>query len=222
MKKQPKYEEGQFSFKVQLRENQNNVLNFFRSQPISILTGDPGTAKTFLSLHYALSLLKDGAIKEIIISKPLQEVGKSMGFLPGTEAEKVSVYLEPYQDNIDTLIGDSHFTRLIKEKKIRFETINFSRGKTFKNAVVIMDEAQNLSLHQLITFITRLDDSSRLIILGDELQADIKDSGLNILRTKITPGIEDIGFMELSDEYQMRNATIVALYKNYKTYLSTL
>lgn len=197
---------------------QKQVGNFLRSNQLSILTGDPGTAKTFLSIHYGLTLLRDGAITEIVLSKPIQEVGKSMGFLPGTEEEKISAYMDSYTATFDKILGMGSYSYLVKAKKVRFEPVNFVRGTTFENSLVILDEAQGLTLHELITFATRLSDSSKMIILGDVYQADIKNSGLPQFK-KIVNNIEGVGQLELGDEFQMRSGLVLSMYKNYKKYL---
>lgn len=197
---------------------QKQVGNFLRSNQLSILTGDPGTAKTFLSIYYGLQLLRDGAIAEIILSKPIQEVGKSMGFLPGSEEEKISAYMDSYTATFDKLLGVGAYGYLVKASKVRFEPVNFVRGTTFENALVILDEAQGLTLHELITFATRLSDSAKMIILGDVYQADIKNSGLPQFK-KITNNIQGIGQMELGDEFQMRSGLVLEMYRNYKKHL---
>lgn len=197
---------------------QKQVGNFLRSNQLSILTGDPGTAKTFLSIHYGLTLLRDGAITEIVLSKPIQEVGKSMGFLPGTEEEKISAYMDSYTATFDKILGIGSYSYLVKAKRIRFEPVNFVRGTTFENSLVILDEAQGLTLHELITFATRLSDSSKMIILGDVYQADIRNSGLPQFK-KIVDGIEGVGQLELGDEFQMRSGLVLSMYKNYKKHL---
>lgn len=199
---------------------QKKVLNFFRSNSISILTGDPGTGKTYSACYYGLSLIKASAINKIIISKPIVEVGKSMGFLPGDLKEKTDVYMSSYISNIDKIGGEGRFRQLSNGGKVVFEPVNFVRGDTFENALVILDEAQGLTLHELITFVTRLSETSQLIIMGDPYQADIKNSGLIPFIKEIATGIDGIGHMELGDEYQMRHPMIVGLYKNYKKYLS--
>jgi phosphate starvation-inducible PhoH-like protein len=210
------------NFECQYTSLQKKVLNFFRSNSISLLTGDPGTGKTFCALYYALMLLKDKAISEIVISKPIVEVGKSMGFLPGTEEEKVEAYMASYASNIDKIAGMGSYKYLLMNKKIRFEPVNFVRGTTFDNALVILDEAQGLTLHELVTFSTRLSQTSQLIMMGDPFQADIRNSGFTTFIDVIANDIPGVGKMELGEEYQMRHPMIVQLYKNYKQHLSTL
>lgn len=218
-KKQEYHPKGSLEFLISYTKLQKAVINFFRSNNISILTGDPGTSKTFCSIYYALMMLRDDAIEKIVISKPLIEVGSSIGFLPGSEEEKTSVYLDSYINIFKKIIGEGAYRSLVNGKKIVFQPVNFVRGDTFENCLVIMDEAQGLTLHELITFSTRLHENSQMLILGDEFQADIKRSGLSPFK-QITRGIDRIGQMELGDEYQMRNPMIVSLYKNYKSYLN--
>jgi phosphate starvation-inducible PhoH-like protein len=174
---------------------QKQVGNFLKSNQLSILTGDPGTAKTFLSIYYGLNLLKDGAITEIILSKPIQEVGKSMGFLPGSEEDKISAYMDSYTATFDKLLGVGGYGYLVKSKRVRFEPVNF-----------------------VITFATRLSDSAKMIILGDVYQADIRNSGLPQFK-KIVSDIQGIGQMELGDEFQMRSGLVLQMYRNYKKHL---
>jgi phosphate starvation-inducible PhoH-like protein len=217
MRKQTKH--STFNFECQYSNLQKKVINFYRTNTVSIITGDPGTGKTFTAIYYALMMLKDGAVEEIIISKPLIEVGSKLGFLPGTEQEKVSVYMDSYAGTFKKIIGEGPYNNLLNSKKVRFEPVNYVRGTTFENAIVIMDESQGLSLHELVTFVTRISESSQLILLGDLWQADIKNSGLDPF-IRIARGIDKIDHMELGDEYQMRNPMIVNLYKNYKQYLA--
>lgn len=197
---------------------QKPIINFFRSNNVSILTGDAGTGKSWIALYYALMKLKEGSINEIIISKPLIEVGTRMGFLPGPQDEKQEPYLSSYEGAIKKIIGDVQYKRLIFDKKLRFQPVNFVRGENFEKCLVIMDEAQGLTLHELITWVTRLNQDSQMLILGDIFQADIRNSGLAPF-LQIAKGIEGIDHMELGDEHQMRNPMIVHLYKNYKQYL---
>lgn len=208
-----------FNFEYKYTTLQKKVLNFYRSNKVSIVTGDPGTGKSFTAIYYGLMLLADGAIDEIVITKPLIEVGSKLGFLPGSEQEKTSVYMDSYNATFKKIIGEGAFTSIMNAKKIRFEPVNYVRGTTFENSLVIMDEAQGFTLHEIITFVTRVSESSQLIVLGDLWQADIKNSGFDPF-IQICRNIGGIDHMELGDEYQMRNPMIVELYKNYKKYLS--
>ena len=220
MRKTKEFNNSKFNFKISYTELQKEVLNFFRSNEVSILTGDPGTGKTTLSIYYGLQLLKDGAIEKLIISKPLIEVGSSIGFLPGSEQEKTDVYLESYKSTFIKLIGVEAYTSLLNSKKIEFKPVNYIRGTNLEYSFVIMDEVQGLTLHELVTFVTRLSSTSKMVLCGDVYQKDIKNSGI-VPFLNIVKGIDGIGVKELGQEFQMRNPMFVKLYDNYKKHLNT-
>jgi phosphate starvation-inducible PhoH-like protein len=213
------YQDSTISINCELVPIQKSVINFFKSNQLSILTGDPGTAKTFLAMYHALNLLKDNAITKIIISRPIQEVGKSMGFLPGSKDEKIEEYTKSFRHACNKIMGLGKFEHLLKIGKIVFEPVNFSRGDNFEYCYVILDEAQGLPIHDLVTFVTRLSHTSKMIIMGDVYQADIKNSGLADL-ISISTGVGGTGLMELGDDYQMRSGLILEIYKNYKKFLA--
>lgn len=206
-------------FLVEPTKIQKQILNFFRSNQISCLTGDPGTGKTFMAVYYALLELSAGACDKIVITKPLVEVGKSMGFLPGTKEEKMSDYKRSYEQIFETILGPALFQAMIASKKIIFEPINFCRGNTIAYARVILDEAQNLTLHELVSFITRIADTSKTMVIGDDWQSDIKDSGF-MKFTNLFSSVDGIDYMHLGEEFQMRSSMITEMYKIYKDYLS--
>lgn len=207
------------NFNMKYTEVQKEVFNFFKSNEISILTGDPGTGKTTLSLYHGLQLLKEGSVDKIVISKPLIEVGSSIGFLPGSEQEKTDVYLDSYKSTFEKLIGEGTYRYLLNGKKIEFKPVNYIRGTNLEYSFVLMDEVQGLTLHELITFVTRLSSTSKMVLCGDVYQKDIKNSGI-VPFLDIVQGIEGIGVKELGPEFQMRNKMLVDIYKNYKNYLN--
>jgi phosphate starvation-inducible protein PhoH and related proteins len=198
-------------------DQQKEVINFFVENQISILTGDPGTGKTFMSLYYALKQVHGGEFDKVVITKPPVETGKGIGFLKGTEEDKLAPYKQSYVDVVEKLLGKEVAAGVIKTK-IVFEPIGFCRGRTYENSVVILDEAQNCELAELMSFATRLHETSKLIVLGDQFQADIKKSGLLDFQG-LCKGIEGIGIRDLDDSFQMRNAIITELYANYKRFL---
>lgn len=208
--------------RLDLKEIQKPISKFLKMNEISIVTGMAGTGKDFICMHTALSYLteKKNKYDKIIISKPIVETGRSMGHLPGDINEKI----EPYRASFDAIINDilprgDNKAAMTLKKKIEFEAVNFVRGNTFKNAIVILSEAQNCTLHELVSFATRLDKSSKLFINGDAEQSDIgKASGL-VDFMKITDNIHGVGRVELGDEHQTRNKLIVKLTKNYNNFL---
>lgn len=208
--------------KAELKEIQKPIVKQLRQKEVSIITGQAGSAKDFLSMYCAIEYILDKGSKydKIVVTKPIVEIGKSMGFLPGLLEEKVEPYRKSFDDIVNTILGESD-TAQVKglKKKIEFQPINFVRGITFKNSIVILSEFQNCTLHDLISFITRLDSSSKMIINGDLRQSDIGSSQGAKELLKIVDGVEGIQTIELGDEFQMRNKMIVELNNRYCRYI---
>lgn len=200
-----------------LLPHQKAVANFLREYDIALLLGMPGTAKDFVQLFRAVDGLLKKEFEFIIISKPAVEVGKGIGFLPGESGEKLQPYERSFMDNLVKLVGKT--TAMSLKNKIFFEHVGFQRGNTFQeNSAIIMSEIQNFTLHELITMVTRVPESSKLFMNGDPDQIDIKDSGLKAF-LEIIEGLEGFGVMELDpDIHQMRSKRIVALVKAYQAY----
>lgn len=205
--------------KISLTSNQKPISNLIVQNQITILTGDPGTGKTTIALYYAIRQLLNGQFEKIYISKNPVESGASVGFLPGELEDKLAPYKESYIDVIVNIVGKLKATDLLKTNKIVFTPIGFIRGKTFENACIILDEAQNMELKPLMSFVTRIHETSKMIILGDEYQTDIKSSGLMDL-VQITSDVRGVGYVDLGDEFQMRSKIITDIYNNYKNFLN--
>lgn len=133
--------------------------------------------------------------------------------------EKYAPYEQSFIDNLQRIVGTYESNSLLNGKKISFQPINFVRGSTFRNAVVILSEAQNCTLHELVSFTTRVADDSKLLINGDLLQADIKNSGLKKY-IELFSNIEGIDYLELGPEFQMRSKLIVDINRIYRNYLN--
>lgn len=206
-------------FKTELFEIQKPIAKAIKKEEVAIITAPPGCGKDFIQMQVALSYLLDKTYGSIVITKPIVEVGRSMGFMPGNEKEKLSPYRKSFDDIVTTLIGNEDSGRINSLKnKIIFQPLNFIRGNTFKNSIVILSEAQNCTLHELISFITRLDHTSKMFINGDLGQSDLGNkSGLRALLT-IVKDIQGICQITLGDEFQTRNPLIVELNKKYNEY----
>jgi phosphate starvation-inducible protein PhoH len=206
-------------FKENLFEIQKPIAKFLQKNEVSIITAPPGCAKDFICMHTALQYMVSKEYDKIIIMKPIVEVGRSMGFMPGEAKDKTEAYRKSFDDIINSILGvsDSNRTKDLK-KKITFEAINFIRGNTFKNSIVILSEAQNCTLHELISVVTRLDKTSKMFINGDLMQSDIGSStGLKNLLT-IVDRVDGIEAITLGDEFQTRNPMIVRLNKEYSKF----
>jgi len=203
-------------FRVEPKANQKPIINFLRENEISVIIGNAGTGKDFNCLYRGLDALNSNEHSELILLKPVVEVGRSIGYLKGDEDDKLAPYKKSFEDNIIKMIGKPNFNRL--SKKIHFDLVNFLRGNTFEYSTVILSEAQNCTLHELITVVTRLASNSKLFINGDLEQSDIGNkSGLKDF-IEIIKDVDGVGVEELGDEHQVRNKMIIEITKNYKNF----
>lgn len=200
---------------IQLQKNQKEVINFIKSNQISVLSADPGCGKTTIALYHALEGLFNRQYEKIIITKPNVECGTPIGFLPGEINDKLAPYQQSYKENIIKIVGKVECEKLFKSGKIIFQPIGFVRGLSFEYACVIYDEIQNSGISEIMSVVTRISDSSTMVLLGDVYQSDIRNSGFNQF-LRIIENVKGVGFMELDESFQMRAKIIVDLYKNYK------
>lgn len=216
--KEKRVPKGPIKFNITLDDLQKEVKTFIEDHPISLLVADPGCGKTTIAMYYALMQLRKKNFERIIITKPIVEVGASMGFLPGTAEEKIASYLESYETIIDVIVGKQEREKLFSQEKVVFKPIQYVRGNNFLNAIIIFDEAQGCTLHELISFVTRMGDSSKMIILTDPFQSDVKKSGITDF-LKIMKDIKGVGIKELDERFQKRSALIQEIYKKYKKFI---
>lgn len=180
-----------------LTEAQCLYIASIKHNTITFSTGCAGTGKTYIAGAYAADQLKEGLIDQIIITRPAVEAGESFGFLPGELKEKFQPYLDPFMDVLNERLGRTYVEYLIKTGKIVASPLSFMRGKTFRNAIVILDEAQNVTPTQMSMFLTRIGENSKMIIDGDWAQKDIIGiSGLQdaVRRLKSVPSIGVVEF----------------------------
>jgi len=200
-----KMEEGSapktFSFKF-LNQEQHLCYKSLEQNDINFLQGIAGTGKTFLCAAFAINQLLNKRISKIYICRPLVEAGEKLGFLPGDISDKVAPYLIPLYSCFDDLVGKTGLQREIVDNAIEIVPLAFLRGVTIKNAVAILDEAQNCTYKQLKLFLTRIGHNGKLIINGDLSQIDLmpSQSGLKdvIHRLKDVPSINIYTFDESS------------------------
>ena len=157
--------------------------------------GPAGTGKTYLAMAAAISALLKNEVQRIVLTRPAVEAGEALGFLPGDLREKILPYLRPLYDAMHDLLDAEDVARLSEKGVIEIAPLAYMRGRTLANAYVILDEAQNTTPEQMMMFLTRLGDESRMIVTGDITQIDLprtKASGLvqapRILKN--IPGIE--------------------------------
>ncbi|WP_297478430.1 PhoH family protein [Ferrovum sp.] len=160
-------------------EAQKRYLNAIKHHTLTFADGPAGTGKTFVCTAYAASLLEEKRIERIIITRPAVEAGESLGFLPGELEDKFAPYLWPFKDVLNERLGKSFVEYLIKCGRIEAVPLAYIRGRTFRDAFVILDEAQNTSPKQMQMFLTRIGQNCKVVVNGDIAQCDIVgDNGL--------------------------------------------
>ena len=167
----PKQSRFQLEF---LNDSQREAYEAYQNNDIVFLIGPAGTGKTFLSVAMAIEELKKKARAKVILTRPLVDAGESLGYLPGDISEKVHSYMLPLYDSLDEICGPKGSQgRESIDRKIELAPLGYLRGRTFKNAVCILDEAQNCTRNQMKMFLTRLGSNSKMIVCGDPNQSDL-------------------------------------------------
>lgn len=200
--------------KVELKPHQKPVSNFLRQNDISIILSGAGCAKDFVQMYRAIEGLKNKEFEKIVITKPIIELGVSVGFLPGLD-EKFENYLRSFYNTIDKIVGKENANAI--KTKVQFEHIGFQRGNTFpEHSVIILSEVQNMTAHEAISYVSRLPETSKLFINGDWLQSDLgMKSGLNVF-LECMSGVDGVGIAILDPKvHQMRRKIINDIADNY-------
>lgn len=179
--------------------------------------GPAGTGKTFLAVTLAVTALKRGQVKRIILTRPAVEAGESLGFLPGDLKEKVDPYLRPVYDALYQILGKEQTSRLMEREIIEIAPLAYMRGRTLDDAFVILDEAQNTTIMQMKMFLTRLGFNSKIIVNGDVSQIDLPKnvkSGLIDAVEKLR-NIKKIDFIHLSAKDVVRHPVVAEIINAY-------
>lgn len=179
--------------------------------------GPAGTGKTFLAVTLAVTALKRGQVKRIILTRPAVEAGESLGFLPGDLKEKVDPYLRPVYDALYQILGKEQTSRLMEREIIEIAPLAYMRGRTLDDAFVILDEAQNTTIMQMKMFLTRLGFNSKMIVNGDVSQIDLPKnvkSGLIDAVEKLR-NIKKIDFIHLSAKNVVRHPVVAEIINAY-------
>lgn len=206
---------------VRLSDKQTLLFKGIRNNTLTVVHGPAGTSKTFTSCYTALSLLADGKIDKIIITKPIQESGEQIGLLPGTVDEKIDPYKQSYYTNFCKILDRGTIDWLFGIEQIVFEPLAYMRGSTYDNCIMLLDECQNASIKQLMLWATRLGKDSKAVMMGDTSQYDVKkrDSGY-VDFINMTQDMEDLFIFEFQNEDIVRNKFLIELTNRYDKYRS--
>jgi phosphate starvation-inducible PhoH-like protein len=185
---------------------------------LSFGIGPAGTGKTYLAVAVGVSMFLSGKVDKIILSRPAVEAGERLGFLPGTQDEKIDPYMQPLYDALNDFLPGKQLAKLREEKTIEIAPLAFMRGRTLSNAFVVLDEAQNATTMQMKMFLTRLGEGSRMVITGDRTQIDLprgQASGLADAE-RMLKHIPKISFSYFTSKDVVRHPLVAAIIEAYE------
>ena len=199
-------------------KNQKQIVSLHKKNDLLFVIGPAGTGKTYVSVALGVKALKEKKVKKIIITRPVVEAGENLGFLPGDLQDKIDPYLQPIYDALEDMIPIQKMKKYIENKTIDIAPLAYMRGRTLKNAFILLDEAQNTTKSQLKMFLTRLGENSKMIVTGDISQVDLRkdqSSGLIDAKEKLKD-VNGIGFTLLDSSDVLRHRLVTKILDKYK------
>jgi phosphate starvation-inducible PhoH-like protein len=199
-------------------EGQAAYLKAISENDLTICTGPAGTGKTYLAVAAAANLLKRGQTKRLVLARPAVEAGERLGFLPGDLQAKVNPYLRPLFDALNDMMDFEQVKRFMVNDVIEVIPLAFMRGRTLNESVIILDEAQNTTVSQMLMFLTRLGHESKMIVTGDTSQVDLPEdtpSGLTDAMEKLA-GIKGIARVSLGRADIVRHKLVQNIVEAYE------
>ena len=198
--------------------NQEKLVETFTNNDMVFAIGPAGTGKTYIAIALAVRALKNREARKIILSRPAVEAGEKLGFLPGDMRDKIDPYLQPLYDALEDMIPAVKLKEYMDTKVIQIAPLAFMRGRTLNDAVIVLDEAQNTTTHQIKMFLTRLGMNAKMIITGDVTQIDLPrttKSGL-IHALDVLKGVEGVGRVDFSKKDIVRHHLVQRIVEAYE------
>lgn len=193
---------------------QKELLKSIKENQITICSGRAGSGKTYVTSAQSVKFLKEGRFKKIILIKSVVTLkNEEIGYLKGSLEEKLNPFIGSFIDNFDKLIGKNSFDQMRIDGSIEVVPIAFARGRTLDNSFIIIDEAQNIDIDNMKSLMTRIGENSKMIILGDVKQKDIKNkksSSLEIIIEKFKD-VPDFGTVKLYSENDVVRNPIIKI-----------
>lgn len=200
-------------------KNQAYYIASMREYDVNFAIGPAGTGKTFLAIAYALKEVLTKVKRKLILTRPVVEAGENLGFLPGDLGQKLSPYLRPLYDAMESLVSSEIIMKLQDANIIEIAPLAYMRGRSLKDCFIILDEAQNTTREQMKMFLTRIGEGSKAIITGDISQIDLpKDSMSGLIHAnKILKSIEEISFTIFKTGDVLRNPIVKKIIQAYES-----
>ena len=200
--------------------NQQKLVEEFTNNDLTFALGPAGTGKTYIAIALAVRALKNRQVRRIILSRPAVEAGEKLGFLPGDMKDKIDPYLQPLYDALEDMIPTVKLKEYMETKVIQIAPLAFMRGRTLNDAVIVLDEAQNTTTHQIKMFLTRLGMNAKMIITGDVTQIDLPrstTSGL-IQAMHVLKDVKGIGRVEFTKKDIVRHQLVQRIVEAYERF----
>jgi phosphate starvation-inducible PhoH-like protein len=196
---------------------QARYIEAMRRCDLVFCTGPAGTGKTYLAVAIAVTMLKHQKSRRLILVRPAVEAGEKLGFLPGDMQAKVNPYLRPLFDALHDMMDYDQIRRFMVNDIIEVIPLAFMRGRTLNDSVIILDEAQNTTVQQMLMFLTRMGHGSKVIVTGDDSQVDLPagvPSGLSDAKRRLG-GIEGVAFVDLQRSDIVRHRLVQSIVDAY-------
>ncbi len=198
--------------------NQQLLVKTFQENDLTFALGPAGTGKTYVAIALAVRALKNREVRKIILSRPAVEAGEKLGFLPGDMKDKIDPYLQPLYDALEDMIPAVKLKEYMETKVIQIAPLAFMRGRTLNDAVIVLDEAQNTTTHQIKMFLTRLGMNAKMIITGDVTQIDLPRSTVSglVQALRVLKDINGIGKVEFGKKDIVRHHLVQRIVEAYE------
>lgn len=200
--------------------NQSAYIEAIKKSDMVFGIGPAGTGKTFLAVAAGVEMFKEGIVQKMVFCRPAVEAGERLGFLPGDMLEKIDPYLRPIYDSLHDLMPGDVIAKKIAAGDIEIAPLAFMRGRTLKDAFVVLDEAQNTTAMQMKMFLTRMGEGTRMVITGDPTQIDLPpgtQSGLKEAMT-ILHSVKDVAFMHFTESDVVRHKLVSKIIEAYNAH----
>ncbi len=201
-----------------LSENQRAYVEAIASHDVVFGIGPAGTGKTYLAVAAAVAALREGTCRKIMLTRPAVEAGEKLGFLPGDFQAKINPYLRPLYDALEEMLRFGEVQRSIDNGLVEIVPLAYMRGRTLKNAFIILDEAQNTTPAQMKMFLTRMGSGSKIVVTGDVTQMDLPEgvtSGL-VEASRVLRGVKGLAFVEFKATDIIRHAMVQRIVDAYE------